>query len=149
MNHEVVCLSVFTLCCPHCKFQFAPTVGLPLTITWSNCFLKTKYEFFSANRIEMIAGPPCSLVTAPSLPEYEDDWFLGCCAVYSGRRLPTFQICLSPPDHKGRKHLRNVGKLPDYTAQQPIRQSSSYIYCHEFIRNRSGDKHSLTGKTYH
>jgi hypothetical protein len=34
------------------------------------------------------------------------------------------------PDDGGSKHLRNVGKLlPDYTAQQPRRQSSSDSTC--------------------
>jgi hypothetical protein len=28
--------------------------------------------------------------------EYEHDFLLGCCAVYSGRSLPTFQRCLHP-----------------------------------------------------
>jgi hypothetical protein len=38
--------------------------------------------------------------------EYEDDYLLGCCAVYSGRRLPTFQRCLLPRlDDGGSKHL--------------------------------------------
>jgi hypothetical protein len=29
--------------------------------------------------------------------KYEDGCFLGCCAVQSGRKLPTFQRCLMPP----------------------------------------------------
>jgi hypothetical protein len=56
--------------------------------------------------------------------EYEDDCLLGCCAVQSGRSLPTF---LRSPDDGGSELLWNVGKyIPDYTAQYPRRQSSSY-----------------------
>jgi hypothetical protein len=52
--------------------------------------------------------------------------FLGCCVVWYGRSLLTFQRCLLPPS-SGRWHIWNVGKqLPDYTAQQPRTQPSSY-----------------------
>jgi hypothetical protein len=37
------------------------------------------------------------------------------------------------PDDGGSKHLSNVGKLlPDYTAQQPRRQSSSFSILRKF-----------------
>jgi hypothetical protein len=67
----------------------------------------------------------------------QDGWLLcllGLCTVQSGRSSPTFQRCLLTPssgshrpDVGGSKHLWNVGKLlPDYMAQQPRRQPSSY-----------------------
>jgi hypothetical protein len=40
------------------------------------------------------------------IPKKKDDCLLGCCAVYSGRRLPTFQRCLLPPSSgRSSKHL--------------------------------------------
>jgi hypothetical protein len=51
------------------------------------------------------------------------------CAVLSRRNWPTFQRYVLPhrPDDGGRKYLWNVVKLlPDYMAQHPRRQSSSY-----------------------
>jgi hypothetical protein len=48
---------------------------------------------------------------------YEDGCLPGCCAVMSTHRH----------DEGGSKYLWNVGELlPDYTAQQPRRQPSSY-----------------------
>jgi hypothetical protein len=38
---------------------------------------------------------------------YEDGCLLGCCAVYSGRSLPTFQRCLLPPS-SGRWRLKHL-----------------------------------------
>jgi hypothetical protein len=53
--------------------------------------------------------------------EYEDDWLLGCCAVWSGRRLPTFQKCfIIRRAYGAAKHLWNVSERPaHYTAQLP------------------------------
>jgi hypothetical protein len=62
--------------------------------------------------------------------EYENECLLGCCTLWSGRSLPTFQRCLLPPS-SGRswwrnKHLWKVGEvLPDYKAQQLRWQPSS------------------------
>jgi hypothetical protein len=50
--------------------------------------------------------------------EYEDGCLLGCSAVESGRSLPTFQRYLLPP--------LSGTMIPDYMAQQPRRQPSSY-----------------------
>jgi hypothetical protein len=38
--------------------------------------------------------------------DYEDDCILGCCAMWSGRSLPTFQRCLLPPSSSDRR--RNI-----------------------------------------
>jgi hypothetical protein len=69
--------------------------------------------------------------------ECEDYCLLRRCTVSCGRNIPTFQRRLLPqssqkrvnhrPDDGGSKILWNIGKLtPDYTAQQPRRQPSSY-----------------------
>jgi hypothetical protein len=36
-------------------------------------------------------------ISGPHSGVYEDDCLLGCCSVWSGRSLPTFQRCLLPP----------------------------------------------------
>jgi hypothetical protein len=56
--------------------------------------------------------------TQKQMKYYED----GCLLVVAPCSLVTHR-----PDDGGSKHLRNVGKLlPDYMAEQPRRQPSSY-----------------------
>jgi hypothetical protein len=61
----------------------------------------------------------------------EDGCLLGCCAVKSGKSLPTFQryLLLHHQGDGDGKHCRNVNKrLPDYTALQPRRQPAFFLF---------------------
>jgi hypothetical protein len=56
--------------------------------------------------------------------KHEEDYLLGCSAMYCGRNWPTFQRCLQTPSlvQWVNKHLWNINQfLPDYTAH-PRRQ---------------------------
>jgi hypothetical protein len=58
-----------------------------------------------------------------NLPTDEDDCLLGCCACSLVEVYRRFRdiCCLHHQGDRGGKHLWNVGKLPDYTAQHPRR----------------------------
>jgi hypothetical protein len=67
---------------------------------------------------------------------YEDGYILDCCTVKSGRHLLTFQRCLLPAS-SGR--LVSVEKLlPDYTAQQPRRDSHLHTRRRENLNSYNG-----------
>jgi hypothetical protein len=90
-----------------------------------------------ANTLKAVADKSASCVlfrlishdTARSQDNFlysEDDFLLGCCAVYSGSEVLTACYTAHRPDDGGSKHLGNVGQfLPDCTAQHARRQSSS------------------------
>jgi hypothetical protein len=62
--------------------------------------------------------------------DYEDSCLLGCCAVLSGRKWPTFQRCLRSPSSEP----WNVGHfVPDYVAQHPNRQPSLITKYHHSL----------------
>jgi hypothetical protein len=51
-------------------------------------------------------------------------WFVAPCILYA-----------DSPANRGSKHLRNVGDLPDYMAQQPERQPSWNFKCNETVQH--------------
>jgi hypothetical protein len=82
-----------------------------------NAVNNVKTSFESSFQKNLVSETLDSEISGSHSGEYKDGCLLGCCAVWSGRSLPTFQRCLLPPSSGrewGSKHLWNDGKLlPD------------------------------------
>jgi hypothetical protein len=67
--------------------------------------------------------------------EYKDGWLVGCCAVQSGKRLPTFQKCLLLLYHQGHHHHHR------FDVEAANASATSVILYQTERRNKPGDRH--------
>jgi hypothetical protein len=93
----------------------------------------------------------CSEISGSQGGEYEDGCLMGCCAVKSGRSLPTFQRCLMPPSsgrwwrlpsiyglcaktHKNKHYLKTCQQCHTVS----VKIFNIKLHQNPFIQNRAG-----------